>query len=183
MNVRSEPLAYRFSFSPVTGLFNGLTRNLKDTHSTDKEPPFNQHARTCWDFEKKEWRLIDRQDYWNSLGKYNDILNYESKYLKKKKNMITINQQILSDTLYGIEIKESDIKNMLQNLTSKLTQLSQILDRHQSFHKNYADTLHTINKNYTEIRFDRMESNLKANFILLQNSLRPWYQRLWLWLF
>lgn len=181
--IKTTPKTYKYKYNSKTGLLEGTTRDLTAANTTDKEPIFDPDSRTVWDKELNAWKLVSREDYWQLIGAQNYIQDYESKILPVIQNTLKNSQAINADTLYMIDVKQTRIEDLLKQTLNKLHTLNQLIDRNQSWSKNYADTLHSIQKNFLEIKLDTIELNTTRALNNLRLESRSWLSKLLSWLF
>jgi len=105
---------FKYLYDQYTGLYSGIVRSPFPENSTDVEPYFNFACKTVWDFQKCEWKLVERFSFYEQfkdIDRVNEldvrslkaIDEFESGLFEVMKDFRILNEEILKSSIFNNE--------------------------------------------------------------------------------
>ena len=99
---------FKYTYDQYTGLYSGITRPPFPENSTDIEPYFNFACKTVWDFQKNQWKLVERFSFYEQFKDIDRVNELDLQFIKKIDEL----EKILD--LYCTEISKQAAGNYLK---------------------------------------------------------------------
>lgn len=174
------PKVYRYTYDLETMLFTGITREQPFAkNSTAIKPHFEAGFKTVYDKELKNWKLLDQNEYFEMMARYNKQAEFETDI----REYIFLSVKALGEDIHAFsdkfDINNADRFIKLEKNVKHVETIANCIDNrivrhHSEVIKEFATMVEVHRSLVSQIN----NLNITLNYIKFELDL-PWYRRLW----
>lgn len=122
---------FKYLYDQYTGLYSGIVRSPFPENSTEVEPYFHFACKTVWDFQKNEWKLVERFSFYEQFKDIDRVNELDVKTVNALK--------VLHESI------NMDISHLKVNINDHYETILKTYDNSDVILMRLADTDHRIN--------------------------------------
>ena len=181
------PKVYRYTYDLETMLFTGITREQPFAkNSTAIKPHFEAGFKTVYDKELKNWKLLDQNEYFEMMARYNKQAEFETDI----REYIFLSTKALGEDIHAFsdkfDINNADrfikLENHARSHEKDIKNIERIVEHAKNQAVNYrvdlGNEILKTNESIGRLTNSVNNLNITLNYIKFELDL-PLHRRLW----